>query len=271
MDADPCNIYVSMEHAAGCPEYDLRPFLTILGASMIFAGVVLLMFTGSRVQKYFMRTIVNIVTFVVIMAVCFKLNWLALFDPTEPDANKSVFLAFFAILLATIGMIIVHYIFRKSMQFGSTLIGLGAGFWFSIYLIAAINGIGGMFLPVPSQAGQSYDIIGPVWGAVIEAMVTLLGGMMGYHYAYAFIIFIQTFVSSYLMVRGSTLIVNLGFPNEIQLMQSVSNETNGLMKLPTMFYVYSSLILGIWGYTFYNSLKKVLDDGTYNKMGYDSD
>ncbi len=238
---------------------------------MIFAGVVLQLFTGSRVQKYFMRTIVCISVFVLIMAITFKMNWLALFDPTEPDANKSIFLAFFAILLAMIGTFIVHYVFRKSMQFGSTLIGLGAGFWFSIYLIAAINGVGGVFLPVPSQAGQSYDVIGPVWGGVIEAMITILGGMLGYTYAYAFIIFIQTFVSSYLMVRGSTLIINLGFPNEIVLMQSVSNETNGLVKLPTMFYVYSALILGIWGYTFYKSLKQVLEDGTYNKMHYDSD
>ena len=70
---------------------------------------------------------------------------------------------------------------------------------------------------------------------------------------------IQTFVSSYLMVRGSTLIINLGFPNEIILMQSVTNETNGLIKLPTAFYLYSATILGIWGYTFYVQVKKNWD------------
>jgi len=45
--------------------------------------------------------------------------------------------------------------------------------------------------------------------------------------------------------------MNLGFPNEIVLMSSVSNETNGLVKLPTMFYIYSMIILGLWGGSFY--------------------
>ena len=67
-----------------------------------------------------------------------------------------------------------------------------------------------------------------------------------------FIILVQTFISSYLIVRGSTLLINLGFPNEIVLMQSVTNETNGLMKLPTSFYLYSTAILGIWGFSFHN-------------------
>ena len=45
--------------------------------------------------------------------------------------------------------------------------------------------------------------------------------------------------------------MNLGFPNEFVLMNSVSNETNGLVKVPEMFYVYSLVIVGIWGSFFY--------------------
>lgn len=253
-DADPCTVYVSLEHAAGCPVADLQPMLNILGAIMIFCGVTLQYF-GRKAQKTFMRTLVCLVTFIIVMAVCFKLNWLALFDPTEPDANKSVFLTFFSVLLAIMASAVMFWAFKKFMRLAPTFIGFCAGFWFSIYLIAAVNGIGGMFA-VPGAANVSKDIIGPVWGAVIEGMMSVLGGLIGYNYSMVFILFIQTFISAYLIVRGSTLIVNLGFPNEIVLMQSVSNETNGLVKLPTAFYVYSMTILGLWGGSFYYQLKK---------------
>lgn len=178
-----------------------------------------------------------------------------------------MFLAFFSILLACIAVTIINYLFRKFMRFAPTFIGLVAGFWFSIYLIAAINGIGGMF--VPAAAAGSKDVIGPVWGLVIEGMVSILGGMIGYNYSAVFILFIQTFVSAYLIVRGSTLIINLGFPNEIVLMQSVSNETNGLVRLPTSFYLYSATILGLWGGSFYMQLSKEWEQGTLEKLDDD--
>lgn len=212
----------------------------------------------------FLKFIITMAAFVIVMAVCFKLNWLALFDPTEPDSNKSVFLTFFAIALAITAAWIVNYIFKKTMRFAPTFIGVCAGFWFSIYLIAAINGIGGAFVPsVPAQAG-SKDVIGPVWGMVIEGMMSVLGALVGYHYSMVFVLLIQTFVSAYLIVRGSTLIINLGFPNEIVLMQSVSNETNGLVKIPATFYLYSAVILGVWGGSFYYQLMEALESG---KMG----
>ena len=233
---------------------DLQPVLNVLGAVMIFCGVTLQYF-GRKAQRTFMKAIIGLATFIIVMAICFKLNWLALFDPTEPDMNKSVFLSFFSILLAIIATITMLWAFKKVMRLGPTFIGFCAGFWFSIYLIAAINGIGGMF-SVPGAANASKDIIGPVWGAVIEAMVSVLGGLIGYNYSMVFILLVQTFISSYLIVRGSTLIINLGFPNELVLMSSVSNETNGLVKLPTAFYVYSATILGLWGFSFYNQLVK---------------
>jgi len=176
------------------------------------------------------------------------------------------------VLLAIIGSCIVNYLFKRFMRFAPTFIGLCAGFWFSIYFIAAINGIGGAFVPsVPSTAGASHDVIGPVWGMVIEGMLSCLGGLIGYNYSMVFILLVQTFISAYLIVRGSTLIINLGFPNEIVLMQSVSNETNGLVKLPTSFYVYSATILGIWGGSFYHQLKKEMEGGTMGKYEDEDD
>ena len=98
-DADPCVVYMALEHSAGCPELDLDPVLNVLGACMIFAGVVLMWF-GPRARMVFMHIILCVATFIVVMAVAFKLNWLAMLDPTEPDKNKSVFLTFCAILIA---------------------------------------------------------------------------------------------------------------------------------------------------------------------------
>lgn len=193
----------------------------------------------------------------------FKLNWLAMLDPTEPDENKSAFLCFCAFLLAGIATFVAYWAIKKFIRFGPTLIGFCAGFWFSIYLIAAINGVGGMFVTVPSTAGASTDIVGPVWGAVIEMCVSLLGAMVGYNYSFVFILLIQTFVSAYLIVRGSTLIMNLGFPNEIVLMQSVTSETNGLVKLPTAFYLYSLTILGLWGGSFYHQFNKAFENSKW--------
>lgn len=103
-----------------------------------------------------------------------------------------------------------------------------------------------------------------MWGGGIEVMGSILGGLIGYQYSMVFILLIQTFISSYLIVRGSTLIMNLGFPNELVLMSSVSNETNGLVKLPTMFYIYSMVILGLWGGSFYYQLKDAWDESAEN-------
>jgi len=139
---------------------------------------------------------------------------------------------------------------------------------FSIYLVAAINGVGGAFTPATVAGAGSHDVIGPIWGAVIELMVTIVGGLVGYSYSFVFILLVQTFISSYLIVRGSTLIINLGFPNEIVLMQSVTNETNGLVQLPTAFYLYSTVILGLWGGQFYYQLKDTLDNNRCYEYQY---
>ena len=213
----------------------------------------------------FMKMVVSIAAFVITLVVCFKANWLAMFDPTEPDENKSAFLAFVSFLFAFIALMLANWAFKKFLRFAPTFIGLLAGFWFSIYLIAAINGCAGMFVKdLPTAAGASTDVIGPMWGAVIEVLVTVTGGLVGYQYSMIFILLIQTFMSSYLIVRGSTLIMNLGFPNELVLMNSVSNETNGLVKLPTMFYIYSAVILGVWGGSFYYQVQDAWDESANN-------
>ena len=48
----------------------------------------------------------------------------------------------------------------------------------------------------------------------------IFGGVLGYCYSAAFIALVQTFLSAYLIVRGTTMFKNMGFPNEMQLMSS---------------------------------------------------
>ena len=40
-EADPCTTYISMEHANGCVELDLHPYLVVLGIFMMISGVCL--------------------------------------------------------------------------------------------------------------------------------------------------------------------------------------------------------------------------------------
>ena len=269
-EQDPCNIYVSLEHESGCVAVDLVPFLRVLGAVMIFTGLVIQYF-GEKAQRHFLKFMVGICTFALVCAVCYKLNWFASVDPTEPPENSNMLLTALAFILAILATVGVRYAFKKTLRLAPTIIGLFAGYWFSIYLIVAINGIGGMFVTIPSAAGPSADVIGPVSGAVIELAVSLLGALVGYNFSLVFILTIQTFVSAYLIVRGSTLWINLGFPNEIQLMESATTETNNLMKLPTAFYFYSLTIVAIWLISLKNQIEKHYEHGGYDVQEEESD
>ena len=213
-EIDLCNVYASLEHSSGCPAVDLVPFLRVLGALMIFVGIVIQYF-GEKAQKTFLKSMVAICTFGFVCAICYKLNWFAVLDPTEPSVNSSIALTVFSFLCAIAATIAMRWAFKKTIKFAPTVIGFFAGYWFSIYLIVAINGVGGIFVTVPSAAGSSADVIGPYAGAMTELVVSLMGALIGYNFSLVFILTIQTFVSAYLIVRGTTLWINLGFPNEI--------------------------------------------------------
>lgn len=83
LDSDPCNVYVSLEHASGCVYYDLRQILRVTGTAMIFFGVVILI-CGMRVQKMFLAVIVRLAAFVITCTLFYKIHYFAYFDPSEP-------------------------------------------------------------------------------------------------------------------------------------------------------------------------------------------
>ena len=55
-----------------------------------------------------------------------------------------------------------------------------------------------------------------------QGLGCFVGGILGYCYSAAFIALVQTFISAYLIVRGTTMFRNMGFPNELELIQSTN-------------------------------------------------
>lgn len=82
-EVDPCNVYISMEHADGCVMFNLRPFLLVLGSFMICSGVCL-QYLGLRYQQRLMIFLVRLGTFMAIMSFAYSKNYFAFVDPSEP-------------------------------------------------------------------------------------------------------------------------------------------------------------------------------------------
>ena len=214
-EADPCMIYVSMEHANGCPALDLHPFLVVLGAFMIMSGVCL-QYMGPEWQQSFMIFIVRLGTFLIICSFAYSRNYFAFVDPSEPPQKKDPIKCIFAIIFAFLAQWIVGLLFRYSIRLAPTLLGVYTGYYFSFYVIISINGLGGLF----ESAKTAHDTVDPIMSTVYELMGAFFGGVLGYCYSAAFIALVQTFLSAYLIVRGTTMFKNMGFPNEMQLMSS---------------------------------------------------
>lgn len=240
-----------MEHADGCVVFDLHPFLMVLGGFMIFGGVCL-QYMGPDWQQSFMIFVVRLGTFFVIIAFMYEKNYFAFFDPGEPPEKKDPLKAFFGLFFAFVAQWVVGFLFRYSMRIAPTLLGLYVGYYFAIYVIVAINGLGGMF----TSAKATHDTIDPIMSIMYEGAGGLIGAVLGYCYSAAFIALVQTFISAYMIVRGTTLFQNEGWPNEIVLMSSTTTEQNNMLKLPPGFYVYSFIILVLWIIFFRSYLRR---------------
>ena len=131
------------------------------------------------------------------------------------------------------------------MRFGPTLIGACSGWWFSIYLIISMNSFFGMFTP-----GGAPDFISPVWATIIEIFGAIIGGAVGNCYSFIVILAIQTCISAYLIMRGFTLILNFGYPNEFIIYNAANSETNTLLHLGWAFWFYMIWFFGMWIYAF---------------------
>ena len=74
-----------------------------------------------------------------------KSGYLAVIDPTEPPKRKSVINGVVAIIVALITAFIARWLFKKFIKFGPTVIGMGAGYFFSVYTIFSLNNIVSLF------------------------------------------------------------------------------------------------------------------------------
>jgi len=111
----------------------------------------------------------------------------------------------------------------------------------AIYFIIYCNNFFGFF-----TEGGAKDAIAPLWARVIEVFFIMIGWFVGYTYSLLFMLLLQTFTSAFLIMRGASLIWNWGYPNEIQMMQAATSETNGIIHLGVMFYIYMLWLLGMW-------------------------
>ena len=156
-DADPCNVYITLEHASGCVVFDLTMFLYVLGAFMIFGGFIL-QYMGPKWQVSFMYFIVRLGTFLIICSFAYQRNYFAFFDPSEPPQKKDPIKAIGALIFAFVAQWVIGYIFLYGQRVAPTLLGVYMGYYLSIYIIVAINGIGGVF----ESAKASKDTIDPI-------------------------------------------------------------------------------------------------------------
>ena len=156
-------------------------------------------------------------------------------------------------------MWLVGWGFKHFLRLGPTLIGMWFGYYGSTWVVAGINGMYDMTSPGCNHGCT--DAISPVYSVVYQFIGMSFGGLMGYCYSFIFIIAIQTFVSSYLIVRGTTFWYNFGYPNEIVLINASAVQMNGLLKLQPAFYVYVVIILLLWFFTFRSAAREALKDG----------
>ena len=264
---DPCNIYISMEHADGCVFWDMRPPMKVLGALMVGCGVIL-MIQGMRMQKTFMRFLVRLVVFFGLLALFYQLHFFDRIDPTalsKRGATEGYALVFACLIMAFIGQYVAGIIFQQSLRFGPTLIGAVAGWWAAIYLIISLNGAFGYF-----AAQGATDFVSPLWATIIEIFGVMFGGTIGNCYSFIFIVGIQTAISSYLVMRGCTLLILPGYPSEFIIMEAATSETNSILHLGWAFYLYVLWFLIMWVWTFRVQFDKIMDEtGGDGIMSYD--
>jgi len=209
---------------------------------MMLSGICL-QWLGPQAQQKFMIFIVRLGTFLIICSFAYSNNYFALVDPSEPEGKKDPVKLFLALFVAFIMQWIIGYLFSYSIRLAPTLLGVYMGYYFAIYIIIAVNGLGGVF---GAAAKASHDTIDPLMSYAYQGFGIFVGGLIGYCYSAAFIALVQTFLSAFLIVRGSTMFKNWGWPNELALMQSTSVENNNAMKLPPAFYVYCFTIFVLW-------------------------
>jgi hypothetical protein len=248
---DACVYHVQLEHQAGCPTVSYTWARRAFGAFLCFIGFILA-YLRQKSQKWFMAVIVQMTVLLVLLAFFMSQGYLAVIDPTEPPKRKSVIMGVVAICVALIAAFVARWLFKRFLKFGPTVIGMGAGYMVTIYSIITINGVCSVF-----QARNAEAVIGEN-GQILYALAGIIvGAWVGYNYAFIFILAVQCFVSAYLTVRGLSLWINYGFPNEAKLIEhAYGTEQGPPLEIPQMFYFYLTLIFALWIGTFYYAWTK---------------
>ena len=130
-----------------------------------------------------MYFIVRLGTFLIICSFGYERNYFAFFDPSEPPQKKDPVKAFGVLIIAFIAQYIMGYLFNHFTKIAPTLLGVYIGYYFSIYIIIAVNGLGGTFGSTPSAR----DTIDPIESYIYQGLGSFIGAILGYCYSSAFI------------------------------------------------------------------------------------
>ena len=141
------------------------------------------------------------------------------------------------------------------------------GYYMSTWIVIGINGLYDVTSPGCNHGCT--DAISPTDSIWYQFFGITSGGLFGYCYSFIFIIAIQTFLSCYLIVRGTTFWYNFGYPSEVVLLNAASVQMNGLLKLSPAFYVYVVIILVMWIITFRRAVREAWKDGGKEYIGDD--
>jgi hypothetical protein len=248
---ETCRYHVTVEHIAGCPAVDFTLARQTLGTLLLSCGV-LLTYLGFKSMKWFMTVIVQFTVLLLLTAFFISEGYLAVIDPSAPEKQKSVAMGAIAICVALVSTWVSRWLFTRFIKFAPTVIGCAAGYMATLYAILVVNGVCSVF-----QTRNAVAVVGETGQIAWAICGIIVGGWIGFNFAFVFILCMQCFVSAYLIVRGVSLWVNYGFPNEASLIDNTYGREHGpKTQIPSMFYAYLGMIVVIWAGSFYYTWQK---------------
>ena len=96
---------------------------------------------------------------------------------------------------------------------------------------------------------------------ITKIVGTLFGLLIGFCYSAAMMAIFQSYLAAYMIIRGISLFYNLGFLNEVFMINLSAMKSDNLVKLNYFFYGYSFVIFVTWIVFLKNFIKRRDSDG----------
>jgi hypothetical protein len=219
--SDPCNLKVTVAHAAGCAEIDASGFAAfiedypwVLGTIFVIIGPIIGM-VGKRWFPWVVASLAALVTACGLLMVFTVFGWM------------SATAGFWICLVVSFILAGVAFYFTKK------------AIWFEIGLLGCVGGwFAGDLLYTFILAATGFDSLAMY--IVMEIVIVLICGVLSWKFAKAVVITSTAGIGSYLFVRGWSYFFG-GWPTTAQIMESI-NQTDDF-DLGTAFWAYFAIII----------------------------